>query len=72
MSRAHVKMLEDLAAYRETQTRQECEDLKKRLNTVMLSAEQERSELQAQNQVKLAQAHQERDLEVDRLKDLQR
>lgn len=65
-------MLEDSAADRETQARQECEDLRKRLNTVMLSAEQERSELQAQNQVKLAQVHQERDLEVERLKDLQR
>lgn len=72
MSRAHVKMLEDLAASRETQAQQQCEDLKKRLHTVMLSAEQERSDLQAQNQVKLDQAHQERDLEVDRLKDLQR
>ncbi|XP_049925615.1 fas-binding factor 1-like isoform X2 [Epinephelus moara] len=75
MENAHktrVKLLEESAAQRETQTRQECEDLMDRLAAVTRSAEQERSELQAQYQRKLAQAQQERDCEVERLKDLQR
>ncbi|KAM9346029.1 fas-binding factor 1 homolog [Symphorus nematophorus] len=75
MENAHktrVKLLEESAAQRETQVRQECADLMERLATVTRSAEQERSELQAQYQRKLAQAQQDRDREVDRLRDLQR
>ncbi|XP_026181581.1 fas-binding factor 1 homolog isoform X4 [Mastacembelus armatus] len=75
MESAHknrVKMLEESAAQRETQARQECEDLMDRLATATRSAEQERSELQAHYQRKLAQAQQDRDREVERLRDLQR
>lgn len=67
-----MKLLEESAAQRETQTRQECEDLMERLAAVTRSAEQERSELQAQYQRKLAQTQQDRDREVERLRDLQR
>ncbi|XP_070778989.1 fas-binding factor 1 homolog [Enoplosus armatus] len=70
--KARVKLLEESAAQRDTQARQECEDLMERLATVTRSAEQERSELQAQYQRKLAQAQQDRDREVERLRDLQR
>lgn len=52
--------------------RQECEDLMERLAALTRSAEQERTELQAQYQRKLAQAQQDRDREVERLRDLQR
>lgn len=71
-TRARVKLLEESAAQRETQARQECEDLMERLATATRSAERERSELQAQYQRKLAQAQQDRDREVERLRDLQR
>lgn len=70
--RARIKLLEELAVQRETRCRQENEDLMERLATVTRSAEQERSELQAQYQRKLAQAQQERDREVERLRDFQR
>lgn len=72
MFRARVKLLEESASHRETQTRKECEDLMERLATVTRKAEEERSELQAQYHRKLAQAQQDRDREVERLRDLQR
>ncbi|XP_053194841.1 fas-binding factor 1 homolog [Scomber japonicus] len=70
--KARVKLLEESAAQRETRSRQECEDLMERLATATRSAEQERTELQAQYQRKLAQAQQDRDREVERIRDLQR
>ncbi|XP_026021228.1 fas-binding factor 1 homolog isoform X5 [Astatotilapia calliptera] len=70
--KGRVKLLEDSVAQRETQARHECEDLMERLATVTRAAEKERSELQAQYQRKMAQAQQERDCEVERLRDLQR
>ncbi|XP_051244923.1 fas-binding factor 1 homolog isoform X7 [Dicentrarchus labrax] len=70
--KARVKLLEESAAQRDTQARQECEDLMERLAAVTRLAEQERTELQAQYQRKLAQAQQDRDREVERLRDLQR
>ncbi|KAM3598002.1 uncharacterized protein V6R79_012270 [Siganus canaliculatus] len=70
--KARVRLLEESAAQRETQTRQECEDLMERLAAVTRSAERERSELQAQYQRKLSQSQQDRDREVERLRDLQR
>ncbi|XP_071330220.1 fas-binding factor 1 homolog isoform X2 [Trachinotus anak] len=70
--KARVKLLEESASQREARARQEYEDLMERLATVTRSAEQERSELQAQYQRKLAQAQQDRDREVERLRDLQR
>ncbi|KAM9472596.1 fas-binding factor 1 homolog isoform 41-T41 [Salvelinus alpinus] len=70
--RARVKLLDDSAAQREARARQECEDLAERLATVTRIAEQERMELQAKHQRRLAQTQQDRDREVERLRDLQR
>uniref|UniRef100_A0A1A7XBT9 Fas (TNFRSF6) binding factor 1 n=1 Tax=Iconisemion striatum TaxID=60296 RepID=A0A1A7XBT9_9TELE len=70
--KTRVKMLEESATQRETRGRLECEELMERLASLTRSAEQERSELQAQYHRKLAQAQQDRDREVDRLRDLQR
>uniref|UniRef100_A0A672YDJ9 Fas-binding factor 1 C-terminal domain-containing protein n=1 Tax=Sphaeramia orbicularis TaxID=375764 RepID=A0A672YDJ9_9TELE len=72
LCRARVRLLEESAAQREMRARQECEDLMERLAVATRLAEQERSELQAQYQRKLAQAQQDRDREVERLRDLQR
>uniref|UniRef100_A0AAY4C7H9 Fas-binding factor 1 C-terminal domain-containing protein n=1 Tax=Denticeps clupeoides TaxID=299321 RepID=A0AAY4C7H9_9TELE len=69
---ARVKLLEESSAQREARMRQENEDLAERLATVVRLAEQERSELQAQQQRRLAQCQQDRDREVERLKELQR
>lgn len=65
-------MLEDSAAHREAQARKECEELTERLAAATQKAEEERSELQSQCQRKLAQAQEDRDREVERLRDLQR
>ncbi|XP_043956804.1 fas-binding factor 1 homolog isoform X2 [Gambusia affinis] len=70
--KTRVKLMEESAAQRETRARLECEELMERLATLTRSAEQERSELQAQYHRKLAQAQQDRDREVERLRDLQR
>ncbi|XP_034037421.1 fas-binding factor 1 homolog isoform X2 [Thalassophryne amazonica] len=70
--RARVKLLEESAAQREKQSQQEYEDLMECLATLRRSAEQERSELQGQYQRKISQAQQDRDREVERLRDLQR
>ncbi|XP_031690469.1 fas-binding factor 1 homolog isoform X10 [Oncorhynchus kisutch] len=70
--RARVKLLDDSAAQREARARQECEDLAERLATVTRIAEQERMELQAKHQRRLAQTQHDRDREVERLRDLQR
>ncbi|XP_017539030.1 fas-binding factor 1 homolog isoform X1 [Pygocentrus nattereri] len=70
--RARMKLLEESATQREERARQENEDLAERLATVTRMAEQERAELQAQNQRRLAQCQQDRDREVERLRDLQR
>ncbi|CAG5897593.1 unnamed protein product [Menidia menidia] len=70
--KARVKLLEESAAQRETRARLECEDLMERLAALTRSAEEERSALQAQYHRKLAQAQEDRDREVERLRDLQR
>ena len=70
--RAGVKLLEESGSQREARARQENEDLAERLAAVTRMAEQERAELQAQNQRRLAQCQQDRDREVERLRDLQR
>ncbi|XP_051744970.1 fas-binding factor 1 homolog isoform X2 [Ctenopharyngodon idella] len=72
MHRARVKLLEESAAQRELRSRQENEDLAERLAAVTRMAEQERAEIQAQHQRRLAQSQQDRDREVERLRDLQR
>ncbi|KAM9745735.1 fas-binding factor 1 homolog isoform 3-T3 [Menidia menidia] len=70
--KARVKLLEESAAQRETRARLESEDLMERLAALTRSAEEERSALQAQYHRKLAQAQEDRDREVERLRDLQR
>ncbi|XP_042561466.1 fas-binding factor 1 homolog isoform X3 [Clupea harengus] len=70
--RARVKLLEESGAQRETRMRQENEDLAERLASVTRFSEQERAELQAQQQRRLAQSQQDRDREVERLRELQR
>ncbi|XP_048846889.1 fas-binding factor 1 homolog isoform X3 [Brienomyrus brachyistius] len=70
--KSRVKMLEESAAEREVRMRQESEGLAERLASVTRLAEQERAELQAQYQRRLAQNQQERDREVERLRELQR
>lgn len=59
--RTKIKWLEESAAQRETLARQECEDLRGRL-----------SEQQAEYQRKLDQAKQDRDQEVEQLRDVHR
>ncbi|XP_055050982.2 fas-binding factor 1 homolog [Misgurnus anguillicaudatus] len=70
--RARVKLLEESVAQRELRARQENEDLMERLAAVTRMVEQERAELQAQHQRRLAQCQQDRDREVERLRELQR
>ncbi|KAF6723450.1 Fas-binding factor 1-like [Oryzias melastigma] len=70
--RARVKLLEEAAAQRETRSRLECEDLIERMAALTRAVELERSELQAQYHRKVAQVQQDRDREVERLRDLQR
>ncbi|XP_057201197.1 fas-binding factor 1 homolog isoform X3 [Triplophysa rosa] len=72
MHRARVKLLEESAAQRELRARQENEDLAERLAAVTRMAEQERAELQTQYLRRLTQCQQDRDREVERLRDLQR
>uniref|UniRef100_A0A672NB92 Fas-binding factor 1 C-terminal domain-containing protein n=1 Tax=Sinocyclocheilus grahami TaxID=75366 RepID=A0A672NB92_SINGR len=72
MHRARVKLLEESATQRELRSRQENEDLAERLAAVTRLVEQERAEMQAQHQRRLAQCQQDRDREVERLRDLQR
>ncbi|KAK7167030.1 hypothetical protein R3I94_001436 [Phoxinus phoxinus] len=72
MHRARVKLLEESSAQRELRSRQENEDLAERLAAVARVAEQERVEIQNQHQRRLTQSQQDRDREVERLRDLQR
>ncbi|KAG1924945.1 fas-binding factor 1 homolog isoform X2 [Pimephales promelas] len=72
MHRARVKLLEESSAQRESRLRQENEDLAERLAAVTRVAEQERVEIQNQLQRRLTQSQQDRDREVERLRDLQR
>ncbi|GAA6083558.1 fas-binding factor 1 homolog isoform X1, partial [Tachysurus ichikawai] len=70
--RARVKLLEESAVQREARAHTEIQELAERLEAVLKLAQQERAELQAQHQRRLAQSQQERDREVERLRDLQR
>ncbi|XP_069050719.1 fas-binding factor 1 homolog isoform X3 [Lepisosteus oculatus] len=70
--RARVRMLEEAADQRDAHLRQENEDLQERLAGLARLGEQERAGLQAQYQQRLAKAQQERDREVERLRELQR
>ncbi|CAL8270723.1 unnamed protein product [Lota lota] len=70
--KARVKLLEDSWSQREARARRESEELAEHLAAAARSAEQQRGELLAQHQRRLAQAQEERDREVQRLRDLQR
>ncbi len=67
-----MKLLEESSAQRELRSRQENEDLAERLAAVTRLVEQERAEMQTQQQRRLTQCQQDRDREVERLRDLQR
>lgn len=67
ISTAGARPEPDVAGECSAETRQECEDLAERLATITHIAEQERMELQAQHQRRLAQTQQDRDREVERL-----
>ncbi|MCJ8749456.1 hypothetical protein PDJAM_G00176680 [Pangasius djambal] len=70
--RARVKLLEECAGQREARAHMENQELTERLEAVMKLVQQERAELQEQHQRRLAQSQQERDREVERLRELQR
>ncbi|KAK3508590.1 hypothetical protein QTP70_034258 [Hemibagrus guttatus] len=70
--RARVKLLEESAVQREARAHMENQELTERLEAVLKMAQQERAELQEQHQRRLAQSQQERDREVERLRELQR
>ncbi|KAM8825094.1 fas-binding factor 1 homolog isoform 2-T2 [Synchiropus picturatus] len=70
--KARVKLLEESAAQRETRQQEEYQDLMERMSSLKQAAEEERAQLQLLYQQKLSQAQQERDREVERLRELQR
>ena len=67
-----MKLLEDSWSQREARARQESEELAEGMAAAGRAAEQQRGELQAAHQRRLAQSQQDRDREVQRLRDLQR
>ncbi|XP_045345612.1 fas-binding factor 1 isoform X5 [Leopardus geoffroyi] len=70
--RSHVKMLETSYQQREERLRREHEELSARYLSQCQEAEQARAELTAQHQRRLAAAAQEKDQEMERLRELQR
>ncbi|XP_042822122.1 fas-binding factor 1 isoform X2 [Panthera tigris] len=70
--RSHVKMLETSYQQREERLRREHEELSARYLSQCREAEQARAELTAQHQRRLAAAAQEKDQEMERLRELQR
>ncbi|XP_053068369.1 fas-binding factor 1 [Acinonyx jubatus] len=70
--RSHVKMLETSYQQREERLRREHEELSARYLSQCQEAEQARAELTAQHQQRLAAAAQEKDQEMERLRELQR
>nr|XP_060503687.1 fas-binding factor 1 [Panthera onca] len=70
--RSHVKMLETSYQQREERLRREYEELSARYLSQCQEAEQARAELTAQHQRRLAAAAQEKDQEMERLRELQR
>lgn len=70
--RSRVKMLETTYEQREERLRRENEELAARCVSQRQEAEQARAELTAQHQRRLATAVQEKDQEVERLRELQR
>uniref|UniRef100_A0ABI8AFP4 Fas-binding factor 1 C-terminal domain-containing protein n=1 Tax=Felis catus TaxID=9685 RepID=A0ABI8AFP4_FELCA len=70
--RSHVKMLETSYQQREERLRREHEELSARYLSQCQEAEQARAELTAQHQRRLAATAQEKDQEMERLRELQR
>ncbi|XP_004394374.1 PREDICTED: fas-binding factor 1 [Odobenus rosmarus divergens] len=70
--RSHVKVLETSYQQREGRLRREHEELSARYLSCCREAEQARAELVAQHQQRLAAAMQEKDHEMERLRELQR
>ncbi|XP_027423789.1 fas-binding factor 1 isoform X7 [Zalophus californianus] len=70
--RSHVKVLETSYQQREGRLRREHEELSARYLSCCREAEQARAELAAQHQQRLAAAMQEKDHEMERLRELQR
>ena len=67
-----MQLLEASWSQREARARQESKDLAESLAAAGRTAEQQRAELAAAHQRRLAQSQQDRDREVQRLRDLQR
>ncbi|XP_041078122.1 fas-binding factor 1 homolog isoform X4 [Polyodon spathula] len=70
--RTRVKLLEEASQQREAHLRQESEELQERVAALVRSAERDRAELTTQHQRRLGEAQQERDREVERMRQLQR
>ncbi|KAG8565695.1 hypothetical protein GDO81_012947 [Engystomops pustulosus] len=70
--RNRMKLLEDSAHQREERLRQENQELSAQYISRCKSAEQEKAELLAQYQKKLTDFQQEKDLEIERIRELQR
>ncbi|XP_059900041.1 fas-binding factor 1 homolog isoform X1 [Gadus macrocephalus] len=70
--RARVQLLEASWSQREARAWQESKDLAESMAAAGRTAEQQRAELTAAHQRRLAQSQQDRDREVQRLRDLQR
>lgn len=70
--RTRVKLLEEASQQREARLRQESEELQERVAALVRSAERDRVDLITQHQRRLGEAQQERDREVERLRELQR
>lgn len=72
VGRSRVKVLETSYQQREERLRREQEELSARYLSQCQEAEQARAELTAQHQRRLAAAMQEKDQEMERLRELQR
>ncbi|CAN2391846.1 factor 1, partial [Pristimantis euphronides] len=70
--RNRLKLIEDSAGQREERLRQENQELSAQYISRCRSAEQERAELLAQYQKKLTEFQQEKDMEIERIRELQR
>ncbi|XP_023387482.1 fas-binding factor 1 isoform X2 [Pteropus vampyrus] len=70
--RSRIKVLETSCQQREERLRRENEELASQCSSQRQAAEQARAELTAQHQRRLAAAMQEKDQEVERLRELQR
>lgn len=70
--RTRLKLLEDSSRQRDERLRQENQELSAQYISRCKSAEQEKAELLAQYQKKLTEFQQEKDMEIERIRELQR